>query len=787
MPRKRTLSFVLALVLGGRCGAGQMRPITAEDCVSTRRVIDQEVRLSPDGSRLAYVVKGPNVSTNANDHQLYIRDVATTDIRAEGRLLVQSDRISGVRWLGTNKLVFRSEKQSASNGALSSNVSTVDVDTGRVERLDLPAEVEHYSASTDGDIVVFSIRVPDVQAVAGAVARQPEERGYAVVFGGGMSESASHLPEDEVFRATKTAAGSFQVSRLEFLDSSTKRTRSTLRDVLELKLSPDGKRLLIKYNKESYPSGWAEQSLVKYTNSFGTSSDTYVLELYDMSTGQSRLAFNYLGGLLHTSWSSDSQAFSVVGPAPFGSDEAKAEFKSAVQSGNILYYMNRFQNVFTVDVQTGKVTRVVQREGGEPGNLKFMEDLPLSWKHKQGPMFVRTGDNSFAWMEMRDGVWKETQHFDLWTGRRFLSGLVSDGNVLVGVAQTWMTPPDLFAYDLPTGRATLLTDLNPEYRNILLGQVEPIQWTNQYGSRCKGFLIKPVGFQAGKKYPMVFLSAPPADVFISDAPYTTAYAPQPLANAGFLVVVSQYPCDNKIPKGRFPGDMRDAYNWMAMVESAVDLLADRGVVDKNKIGIVGFSRTSWLTDFTLTHSSRNFVAASSADSGIYTYGDYFMYNSSVLMRASETQVGGPPYGDALKYWLEYAPPFNAREVKAAVLMEYIDTAAYGLEFFTALRRLGKPVAFYRYPHGAHPLDTPFERVSSLHRNIDWFRFWMQEYERIPLEYDLQQYVQWRKLREQQAWNDMVSREGGNPVTEYLRQTGGEEHGRFPPAPAAHSN
>src|SRR5208283_589489 len=139
----------------------------------------------------------------------------------------------------------------------------------------------------------------------------------------------------------------------------------------------------------------------------------------------------------------------------------------------------------------------------------------------------------------------------------------------------------------------------------------------------------------------------PNDDFISDAPYTTAYAPQPLASAGFLVVIAQYPLDNKIPPGQFPGEMRDAYNWMGMVESAVDLLTDRGMVDRNNVGIAGFSRTSWLTDFALTHSTYNFAAASSADSGIYTYGNYFMYNSSVHMRASETQIGGPPYGDTL--------------------------------------------------------------------------------------------------------------------------------------------
>lgn len=750
MRKNHAFGLALALLLGGRCTAIEMRPITVEDCVSTRRVIDQEVHLSSDGSRVAYVVKAPNVSTNANDYRLYIRKITSIGPRRQGRLLAHAHKISGVQWLGRNQLIFRAETKSIVNGTFKSALYTVDLYAGRVQRLGLPQNIEYYSASADGRTLVFSARTP-AKNVSTAVVNERAERGYPILFGQGMSQSFSYLPKDEVFVARKTKAGSFQVRQLQFPGPATiKRTTSALTDVIGLNLSPNGNYLLIKYNMECYPPGWAAEPFIKFTGSFGTSFDKYVLELYNVTTGQSRLAFNYLGGLLHTSWSQDSEAYSVVGPAPFGSADAEAEYESAVESGSILYSMNRFQNVYSVNVQTGKLTRVLQREGGEPGNIKFMEDLPLDWKHQQGPMLVRDSDNSFSWMQMQDGVWKQIQHFELWNGKKFLSGLASDGHVLVGVAQALMVPPDLFAYDLHSGQRKLLTDLNPEYRSILLGRVEPLDWTNKYGSRCKGFLIKPVDFQPGRRYPLVFLSAPPSDVFISDAPYTTAYAPQPLANAGFMVVISQYPCDDKIPKDQFPGEMRDAYNWMAMVESAVDLLANRGIADKDNVGIAGFSRTSWLTDFTLTHSHYKFVAASSADSGIYTYGGYFIYNSSVLMEASETQYGGPPYGDTFKYWLEYAAPFNAGHVNTAVLMEYISNAQHGLEFFTALSRLGKPVAFYRYPNGGHPLDTPFERVASLQRNLDWFRFWMQGYEGKDPEYDRGQYARWRALRRKWA-------------------------------------
>ena len=63
----------------------------------------------------------------------------------------------------------------------------------------------------------------------------------------------------------------------------------------------------------------------------------------------------------------------------------------------------------------------------------------------------------------------------------------------------------------------------------------------------------------------------------------------------------------------------------------------------------------------------------------------------------------------------------------------------------AIDMLGKQVELYNYPRGAHPLDTPIERLMSLQRNVDWFRFWMQGYDRPDPE-DPEQYARWRAMR-----------------------------------------
>jgi hypothetical protein len=109
------------------------------------------------------------------------------------------------------------------------------------------------------------------------------------------------------------------------------------------------------------------------------------------------------------------------------------------------------------------------------------------------------------------------------------------------------------------------------------------------------------------------------------------------------------------------------------------------------------------------------------------------------------------------------------------------------EFFAALSRQGKPGELYFYPKGEHALDTPLERTASLQRNVDWFRFWMQGYEGKAPDYDPEQYLRWRRLREQQQWNERMRAQGKDPSAEFLRETTpGATLGNIEPAPAAHS-
>lgn len=714
----------------------------------TRRIVPEEVKISLDGRELAYVVKSPDPSTNRNNYILYVRSLRELARRENGRKILEADRISGIRWLDKERLVARVEQPEGKRTR--DRLTIVNVQTGHRETVECPAGTQDYSVTPDGRMIVFSRAAstrPQETGDKPVVSRDQQLRGYEIPFRRDH-ETFMSPTDSEIKVYRRNAKGRFEISKLWFTGPEGFGRRSMLADIAGLDLSPDGKYLLFRYWSDRLPKEWELQPVIRQFRALHSPGALYVLALCELRSGQIRYAFNYSGAfILDTAWAADSRSYAVVSPSPFGTEEGDREQRGAEAFGNDYYYLYRFAHIFTTDLRTGQVTRALSRDSGKPGDPEFRRDGPLGWKDSHGDFLVRAGTNQFARMNFEDGEWREKARSEFAEGGTMGSSFASDGETLVGVVQSAAVPPDILRIDTRSGKRTLLTNLNPEYERITLGRIKDIKWTNWFGSTTAGQLIEPVGYEPGKRYPFVLMATASGDEFVSDLPYTTAFAPQSLANAGFVVLLAKYPIDNKIPAGQYPGLMSEAFNWMGMVESAIDLLSQQGLIDTDRVGIVGFSRTSFLTDFTLTHSTYRFRAASSADGGAYAYAGYMTVLDMGALLACEAEIGGPPYGETLKNWLDYAPAFGASHLHAPLLMEYTKIeSAY--ELFTLLNRQGKPVELYFYPNGHHPLDTPLERISSLERNVDWFRFWLQDYER-PSPEDPEQYSRWRTLRAEQ--------------------------------------
>lgn len=754
---RRGCLLAILLLLDSRVAfAGfQKRVIAVEDAIETQRPVEGELKLSPDGTQVAYITKTANLATNENEYRLYVRDLGAATERSNGKVLLISSEIGGLQWLSGGLLTVRFVPDGTGEKDRKPAVGMIRVGNGELETLNFGKPVSAYSMGRNGNTVVFA---SPLEPAAEAEAERKQKElvrslyGYRIGYRQGLlGDEDSGVRSFQLFLATKAEKGNWNIRKLQFSGPQSLPLRDSLDFVEQLKLSPDGRYVLVRFRLEQLPLIWREQPFVREVQELGGTACYYVLCLYEIATGRLRLDFNYPGLLLDASWAADSTAYSVIGPSPFGSAGNRTEAQAAVSFGIVHTYMFRFAHVFTVDADTGRIQIVARRDSQVPGYPKYMHDVPLFWDSETGRMLVRLDERAFGLMVYRNGAWTKDGTVESAPAADELeTSFDSDGRNFVYMSEAPTRPPDLVLRDLKQKMRLVLTDLNPKFKNIVLGDIEPFEWVNEYGSHCSGRLIKPPGFRKGKKYPFIFIAAGYGKRFVSDIPAGTlgapGFVPQSLASAGFIVLLGHYPDDNHIPQGRFPGRMREAWNWKAMVESAIAALSRKGLADASNVGLAGFSRTSWLCDFTVTHSVFPFVAASSSDGGAYTYRGYFKYNSGINMDTDESQVGGPPLGKTLRNWLVSAPAFNAVHVRPALLMEYTGDIGDALEFFIALNRMGKAVELYHYPKGTHPLNTPLERLASTQRNLDWFRFWMQGYTGSDPEYDPGQFERWRKMK-----------------------------------------
>jgi len=319
------------------------------------------------------------------------------------------------------------------------------------------------------------------------------------------------------------------------------------------------------------------------------------------------------------------------------------------------------------------------------------------------------------------------------------------------------TPPRMAAVDPPTGRKSLLMDLNPQFQNLALARVEEITWKDAHGIELKAGLYWPPDYVAGKKYPLVIQTHAwsPAK-FWMDGPWATAFAAQALAGKGFFVLQDDDP-DSHIWE-----TSKEAPTAMAAYESAIDNLDHRGFIDRNRVGITGFSRTFWYVTYTLTHSKYHFVAAAVADG---VDGSYFQYMAFPWSAPDFEQVfGGPPFGKRLSQWLKQSPAFLMDKIETPLRIQVLgpDSMLLDWHWFSGLSRLGKAVEMIYIPEGTHILEKPWERMTSQQGNVDWFCFWLKD-EEDPDPAKADQYERWRELRKLQQQNSTKPQASSAPV------------------------
>jgi hypothetical protein len=328
----------------------------------------------------------------------------------------------------------------------------------------------------------------------------------------------------------------------------------------------------------------------------------------------------------------------------------------------------------------------------------------------------------------------------------------SDLPLAISIRQDLNSPPLLFA---GFGRSVpkAIWDPNPQLKEFDLDDATPYRWNDKDGSEIKGMLIKPPDFVVGKRYPLVIEPRMYSEhAFVTDGTYTTAAAARALAAAGVLVLQASEPNDLHTDADGPEWYRSRMYAAIGGYEAAVTKLVSDGFVDGQKVGIFGFSRTVWNVTYALTQKPKLFAAATIADGLTFDYLQYVLFGGdNAIAETLLAPYAVQPVGNGLQKWIESAPDFNLDKVNTPLRIESHDRISLLTNWgtYSMLRILNRSVDLVMLPGASHIVSMPLDLLESQQGNVDWMRFWLQDYE-DPDPAKVAKYVRWRELRKVQT-------------------------------------
>lgn len=334
-------------------------------------------------------------------------------------------------------------------------------------------------------------------------------------------------------------------------------------------------------------------------------------------------------------------------------------------------------------------------------------------------------------------------------GWRLRGGRPVSPELDVRVRQSLNERPRVYIRATSCRREAELLDPNPRMDQYELGRTTEVQWVDANGIEWRGALVVPPNFRPSSRYPLVVQThGYRPDEFLVDGPaeMTTAFAAQPLASSGFVVL--------QVGDSRQAAEVPDqeAARYAEGMRAGISKLVNDGIADPSAVGVIAFSWTGLHLMKLLAQHDGLIRAATFADTLQTGYVSYLlMLNGDPEFLAEWTHAMGTPEFGHIDDWMARNPLYQLRNSTAAIRIEALsrESLAFDWEFLSVLRLAHRAVNMVYIPDASHVILQPRERMASQGGNVDWFRFWLQGYE-DPDPVKKAQYREWHKLRDHQA-------------------------------------
>lgn len=273
-----------------------------------------------------------------------------------------------------------------------------------------------------------------------------------------------------------------------------------------------------------------------------------------------------------------------------------------------------------------------------------------------------------------------------------------------------------------------LTDVNKTFiEEVSLSNTEEITFTSSDGLEIQGWLLRPYGFQEGKKYPFVLeVHGGPHAMYGQ----TFFHELQLLAAKGYVVLYTNprgshgYGQDfvNGVRKNYGKGDYRD------LMEAVDYCLKQYSFIDENRLGVTGGSYGGFMTNWMVGHTNRFKAAVTqrSISNWLSFYGV-----SDIGFFFTKWEHGVHLLEDPTELW-DISPLKYAENVETPLLIlhgekDFRCPIEQGEQLFITLKHLGKEVEFIRFPNANHELSrsgNPTLRVARMENICRWFETYL---------------------------------------------------------------
>lgn len=668
----------LSLCVFQNAAGPQRKPVTLDDVMKLASIVD--VRISPQGDLVAYVVSRPSLAKNQHEAALF---VVPASGRGAPRRVAEAVRILNTP-LPSPKLRWSPDGTRISFLGLSGErpeVFAVEASGGEARTLTDAAEgVFAYEWSPDGRSIAYLTRDP----------MPPDEQRR-------RQDQSFVIRVDAPERATRLA--------LQPLDSSARAGARVLTPpahyVESLSWSPDGRE--IAYAAAPITGFMAQYSTRIYAVSINGGSPRPVVDRTGMnSTPQyspdgSRIAFVSTNGKV-----------SLMSPRGLAVAPARGGKASDIRSFGL--------------------------------NDAWVSDI--TWARDSKSIYLLTADGTFGSGEHMFEqpivrVWMDTGRPELAAGgtaANYSLTLSRDGAALAYRRVDPRTMGDVVVRDLASGRVTKLTDVNPELQDFALGDLRAIQWRSFDGMEIWGLLLTPPNYAAGRRVPLLVYchGGPNGGVtyglfpqFMHVVSQVDYYPVEAMAGAGFAIL---FP----MPRGGAgygEAGQRSIVNAWGEADykdimTGVDDLIAKGIADPDRLGVMGASYGGYMTNWIVTQTGR-FKAASSGASLSDLADQYFLSDGGEVM----AEYFKRPW-EARESYASHSPLMFAGRVTTPLLLQHGERdqrvpIANAWKFYRALKQFGKTVELDIHPRSGHVFYEPMQEREAMQRNLDWFARWIR--------------------------------------------------------------